>query len=211
MTSTPEIYDDLKDQLVTARIAPGSKLKPAALQGRYGCSANTLRDVLLRLTSIGLVDFEMQRGFRARASSRETRADIARFRVLLEQEGAQGSMERGGLRWEAQLSAAHHKLSHIESQIAVSGDIQPHLTLWSDAEWEFHETLVSACGSPVLISTYTSVYLQFRQQMVAQERGFDGNYFNAVIAEHQAIVDAALSRNVAACRQAIHDHLQRNF
>ncbi|MDU8942068.1 GntR family transcriptional regulator [Ovoidimarina sediminis] len=208
---TPDIYRDLRDKLVTARLSPGVKLKPGELQGAYGCSANTVRDVLLRLSKVGLVEFEMQRGFRARATSPEQRHDVTRFRILLEQEGAALSMKHGGVAWEAQLSAAHHALSHIETQIARSGDVDPLMSHWSDAEWTFHKVLISGCGSPLLRETYESIYLQFRQQMVSQERDFGSNYFRAIIIEHQAILDAALSRDTEACRKAVYDHLKRNL
>lgn len=120
-------------------------------------------------------------------------------------------MRRGGVKWEAQLTASHHKLRHIETQIATLGEVDPYMSLWSDAEWEFHETLVSACGSPILRETYAAIYLRFRQQMVGQERAFGENYFRAIIAEHQAILEAALSRDLESCRSAIHDHLKRNL
>lgn len=187
------------------------KLKPADLQGDYDCSANTVRDVLMRLSNIGLVEFQMQRGFRATPSSHERRSDVARFRILLEREGASGSMERGGIAWEAQLSAAHHKLLHIERQIVGADDVQPFMPFWTQAELEFHETLISACDSPMLIETFGRVYLQFRQQFVGQQRDFGANYFEAIIAEHQAIVDAALARDQEACRDAIYQHLKRNL
>ena len=187
------------------------KLKPTALQGEYDCAPNTLRDVLMRLSNVGLVEFQMQRGFRATASSLDRRSDVARFRILLEQAGATDSMQRGGIGWEAELTATHHKLLHIERQIVVAGDIQTLLPFWTSAEREFHETLISACGSPMLIETYAKVYLQFRQQFVGQQRDFGANYFEAIIAEHQAIVDAALARDETACRNAIYDHLKRNL
>ncbi|CAN0584412.1 unnamed protein product, partial [Ectocarpus sp. 12 AP-2014] len=85
---TPEIFVDLQRKLMTAELRPGTKLKPAELQGFYGCSANTVRDVLLRLSKVGLVEFEMQRGFRVRDTTPERRHDVTRFRILLEQEGA---------------------------------------------------------------------------------------------------------------------------
>ncbi len=208
---TTQIYDDLQRKLVTAAFEPGEKLKPTALQGWYGCSANTVRDVLLRLTTVGLVDFEMQRGFRARATSPERRHDVTKFRILLEQEGAALSMTHGGVEWEARLSAAHHKLSHIETHVALVDDVTPHMGLWSDAELEFHETLISGCRSPLLRQTYSGIYLQFRQQMVSQERDFGTNYFQAIIGEHQTILGAALARDIDACRNAIFDHLKRNL
>ncbi len=208
---TPEIYGDLQERLVTAQFAPGARLKPATLQDVYGCSANTIRDVLLQLSKVGLVDFEIQRGFRARAATAERRHDVTSFRILLEQEGAVLSMRRGGVGWEAALSAAHHKLRHIETQLADSHDDPSDMVLWSEAEREFHDTLISACGSSLLRETYANVYLQFRQQMVTLTRDFGTSYFTAIINEHQAIVDAALERDETRCREAIFDHLKRNL
>lgn len=208
---TPDIYADLQQKLMNAAFRPGEKLKPADLQGVYGCSANTIREVLLRLTNIGLVSFESQRGFRVAKASQELCNDITRFRILLEQEGAALSMRLGGLKWESDLAAAHHRLVHIEHEIAREGELKDNMQLWSEAEKDFHETLIAACGSPLLRESYSRVYPQFRQQMVNLERDFGTPYFHTVISEHQAILDAALSRDEAACRQAIYDHLKRNI
>lgn len=208
---TTEIYEQLKARLVTGDLAPGTKLKPAVLQDDYTCSATTLRDVLMRLYALGLVEFEMQKGFRATPSSPERRRDVARFRILLEGEGVASSMERGGVAWEAELSAAHHKLQHIERRIVNEAGMGSFMPLWTDAELAFHETLISASDSPLLIETFGRVYLQFRQQFIGQQRDFGTNYFDAIIREHQAIVDAALSRDHAACRAAIYNHLKRNL
>lgn len=208
---TAGIYDDLHARLTTGGFASGERLKPGALQADYGCSANTIRDVLLRLSTVGLVVFEAQRGFRARQTSPAARRDVTRFRILLEQEGASLSMERGGVAWEAQLTAAHHKLGHIETRMARTGDPGEDRALWNAAEVEFHRTLISACGSPLLMETHGGIYARFRQQMFAAERDFGEDYFRAIIAEHQAILDAALARDAPACRQAIYDHLKRNL
>ncbi len=208
---TQEIFTDLERKLMTAKFEPSQKLKPAELQVEYGCSANTVRDVLLRLSKVGLVEFQMQRGFRVAQTSPERRRDVTQFRILLEQEGATLSMKNGGVAWEARLAAAHHKLSHIETQMARDAQVQTYVGLWSDAEFEFHETLISRCESPLLTETYKNVYAQFRQQMVSQERDFGEDYFRAIIAEHQAILDAALARDIDACRTAIYDHLKRNL
>ena len=208
---TPDIYADLQQKLMNAAFRPGEKLKPAELQGEYGCSANTIREVLLRLTSMGLVTFETQRGFRVAGATQAACNDITRFRILLEQEGASGSMRLGGLKWESDLAAAHHKLVHIEHEIAREGELNTYIALWTEAERNFHETLISACGSPILSEIYARIYLQFRQQMVNLERHFGESYFHTIIVEHQAILDAALSRDEAACRLAIYNHLKRNI
>lgn len=208
-TETPDIYEDLRIKLITAQFSPGAKLKPADLRGLYGCSANTVRETLFRLASVGLVLFEDQRGFRVRPTNARRQHDLTTFRITLEQEGATQSMRLGGIEWEARLTAAHHKLSHIENQISKIGSIEPVLIPWCKAEWEFHETLVSACDSPILRSTFQSVYDQFRQQLVTRERNF--GYFEGNIAEHQRIVDCALNGTPQEVREALHDHLKRNL
>ncbi|WP_424985315.1 GntR family transcriptional regulator [Microbulbifer sp. S227A] len=206
---TIEIYEDLRVKLTTAHFAPGTKLKPSDLQPLYGRSANTLREVLFRLSTVGLVQFEDQRGFRAQPSDRRRQHDLASFRITLEQVGAAQSMRNGGIEWEARLTAAHYKLSHIENRIAASGDITGIVVPWCTAEWEFHETLVSASDSPLLRSTFQSIYDQFRQQLVTKERNY--GYFPRNVAEHAHIVECALAADAAALQQAIHDHLSRNL
>jgi DNA-binding GntR family transcriptional regulator len=85
------------------------------------------------------------------------------------------------------------------------------MELWSDAEFGFHQTLIADCRSPLLIETFGHIYVQFRQQMVSQERDFGTNYFRAIIAEHQAILEAALARDEDHCSRAIYEHLKRNL
>ncbi|TDT77007.1 GntR family transcriptional regulator [Litoreibacter halocynthiae] len=206
---TPAIYDDLHRKLVTAQFDHGEKLKSEELRHLYGCSANTIREVLFRLSTAGLVAFEEQRGFRARRTSRERQHDLTQFRILLEQEGASLSMKHGDIEWEARLSAAHHKLSHIEGKVRRTGSVENVLPLWSSAEWEFHDTLISACNSPLLRETYKTIYDQFRQQLVSRASNY--GYYVDNIEEHRAILEAALARDEALCRQHIHDHLARNM
>ncbi|SFJ58363.1 GntR family transcriptional regulator [Jannaschia pohangensis] len=208
---TPEIYDSLQRRLLTGGFEPGAKLMPSALHQEFGCSANTVRDVLLQLSKVGLVDFEIQRGFRARQVSLKRRSEVARFRVMLEQEGAVASMRNGGLEWEAALTAAHHRLMHIERQIAQMPDTVPFVGIWSDAELAFHRTLMSECRLPPLLEAFDSIYMQFRQQMVGLEQNCVPSYFHRIISDHQAIVDAALSGDEAALRHAIHDHQARHI
>ena len=208
---TPDIYADLQNKLVNAAFVPGEKLKPAELQGTYGCSANTIREVLLRLSNVGLVEFESQRGFRAVRASKEACNDITRFRILLEQEGAGASMRKGGLKWQADLAAAHHALVHIEHDISREGELQTNQELWAEGEKNFHLTLISASGSDILKETYNRVYMQFRQQMVNLDRDFGASYFETVTTEHGEIVDAALARDEAGMRAKIYDHLKRNI
>lgn len=203
------LYEHLRDRVVNGEFAPGEKLKSEALCADYGCSATTIREVLFRLSTVGLVEFQEQRGFRLPQCSDALRHDLAHFRILLESEGACLSIRQGGVGWESRLAASHHKLSHIESRVRGRGASTELLTLWSAAESEFHTTLIDACGSPTLMRSHAVVYQQFRQQMIWSDNDFE--FVGQNVIQHRGILDAALAHDEALVRQRIHDHLARNL
>ncbi len=209
MSQDKDIYEDLHRRLVSGEFPNGEKLRAEQLKLGYGCSASTIREALFRLSTEGLADFQEQRGFRVPVLSRQKQHELTLMRVLIEGEGACLSIRQGGVAWEARLSAAHHKLSHIEMRIRSSNRGKELLELWVKAEQEFHETLISACGSDVLKHTHLVIYAQFRQQLVITDRNF--SFVSENIAQHQSIVDAALDGDEDAVRQRIHDHLSRNL
>lgn len=206
---TPDIYSDLRERLIEARFAPSEKLKPQEIQEIYGCSANTIRDVLFRLSAEGLADFTDQRGFRVPEMSVQKQHELTQMRILLEAEGTRLSMKNGGVEWESNLIAVHHKLLHLERRIRASAQSLDLLPLWLSAEEEFHQSLIAACGSDILKSTHRRIYAQFRQQLITTDRTF--TFIAENIAQHQSILDAALEGDVDRVHGAIHDHLKRNL
>lgn len=208
-TGTPSIYDDLRSRLIEAKFDYGQKLKPSELQDSYGCSANTIRDVLFRLAAEGLAVFTDQKGFRVPVISPRKQHELTQMRILLESEGARMSIRNGGVAWEAALSAQHHKLKHLERRISASDDPSQYIQHWLQSEEEFHFTLISACGSQTLIDMHRLIYAQFRQQLITTDRTFV--FLSENIDQHQDIIEAALNGDEAATAARIHDHLKRNM
>ncbi|QUJ78165.1 GntR family transcriptional regulator [Sulfitobacter albidus] len=209
MAQDTDIYQDLKNRLITNAFPHGSRLRAEVLREDFGCSASTVRESLFRLSTDGLVVFQEQRGFRVPERSAQKLAELTHLRVLLEGEGTVLSIRRGGVAWEARLTAAHHQLSHIETRIS-GRDFQPDLVaIWFGAEREFHQTLIAACGSGTLQTMHERVYDQFRQQLMVADRRFD--FISENITHHAAILDAALSGDEALTRARIHEHLARHL
>ncbi len=203
------LYDNLHTRVVNGEFAPEQRLKSEMLAKRFNSSASAVREVLFRLSTVGLVDFQEQRGFRVPAVSPERRSDLTRFRIMLECEGACLSIRKGGLAWEARLSAAHHKLSHIEGFIKKQ-ELEPAtISLWTAAELEFHQTLISACESDILKRTHEIIYQQFRQQHITKDVSYV--FLEANIDQHKAILEAALDHDETAVRAKITNHLAHNI
>lgn len=208
MTQDNDIYEALHQGLITNRYPHGSKLRAEQLRDALGCSASTVREVLFRLATVGLVTFQEQRGFRVPERSTALLAELAHLRVLLESEGAVLSMQYGGVEWEARLMAAHHQLSHIESRIRASDNPSDLVDLWSRAEREFHQTLISACGSGTLQAMHAQIYARFRQQVMLADLSFE--FISDNIHHHQQILTAALSGDAVTTRAKIADHFVRH-
>lgn len=209
MQQETDIYQSLKSKLISSGFEHGAKLRAEVLRDEYGCSASTVREVLFRLSTVGLVSFQEQRGFRVPDRSVEKLIELTHLRVLLEGEGTALSIRHGGIAWEARLSAAHHKLSHIERRIHGQTPSDELIDIWSGAEKEFHQTLISACKSKTLKQMHGQIYDQFRQQLMVVDRHFDFISYN--IQHHAEILDAALAGDEVLTRQKIHDHLARHL
>lgn len=207
--SASDIYDDVRKKLLLARFLPGEKMKPEHLRNQYHCAASTMREVLFRLACDGFLTFQEQRGFRVAICTPQTLRDLTQMRILLETEGARLSILNGDIEWEAQLSAAHHKLAHIEHKMGTEKQTGLLVDVWCMAEWEFHETLMSACGSAVLREQHHTIYDRFRQHLLNQKNQYGFRTTNHL--EHQAIVDAAMARDTELCRQCITRHLEANL
>ena len=198
------IYNDISERLAAGEFAAGSRLKADDLRRHYGVSSSTMREVLFRLAHNGFADFEEQRGFRVPAASMERMLEVRHMRILLESEGARLSIANGDMEWEARLNAAHHKLAHIEVKMRTAERLREHIAIWTRFDWEFHETLVSACGSQLLQEMLKGLFFRYRQLLVGLVTNY--GFRSGTVDEHKAILDAALERDPARCAEAIRYH-----
>jgi len=199
-------YQALKLMLMSGALGAGEKLQPAILAERFSISASAMREIFLRLSGEGLLIQKEQRGFCVGLGDPATLAELSDLRIIVECGAVEKAIEHKDLDWEARLTAAHHKLAHVESRLHAAetpGDIIP---LWTRVDWEFHETLLSTCPSRMLRAYHRKIYEHYRMQVVATVRhaGFFGP---DTIAQHEAILNAAIAGDVEACRRAIGQHV----
>jgi DNA-binding GntR family transcriptional regulator len=192
-------YDRIRADIVFGRLTPGLRMRLDRLATVYGASVSTLREILSRLSSEGLVIAEGQRGFRVAPVSPDGFEDVAAMRLLLETYALPLSFAAGDLEWEGRVVAAHHKLASMERRM-MAGDHEG-TELWKRYDREFHQSLIEACGSQTLLDLYGGVFDQYlRYQMVAV-------VFRGEIAaeEHRALLDCAMTRNAdKACTVLTH-------
>lgn len=200
--SGDDLYARIRADIVFGRLVPRQKLRLDELRRRYGASVSTLREILNRLSSESLVVAEGQRGFEVAPVSAENLREIAELRLLLEGHAMEESFAAGGVEWEARVVAAHHRLAELERRLGDGDDAD--IALWKRYDWEFHQALISACGSTVLMETHAAIFDQYiRYQLIALS--FRGDI---AAREHRALRDLALERDAAAARDVLARHIE---
>ncbi|MEF2551591.1 GntR family transcriptional regulator [Aurantimonas sp. A2-1-M11] len=201
-TTGENAYRRIRADIVFGRLAPGQKLRLERLKDDYGASVSTLREILNRLSSERLVTAEGQRGFEVAAVSIANLKEVAALRMLLEEHALEHSFVAGDMEWEGRVVAAHHKLAVMERRMKA-GD-RSETELWKRYDWEFHQALISACGSRELMETHAAVFDKYlRYQMIALS--FRGDI---AAGEHKALLDAALDRDAVTAKSVLARHVE---
>ena len=198
---------ELRRDIITGVFAPASKLRIDELRNNYEIGASPLREALSRLVSDGLVTAQGQRGFRVAPVSKADIRDITDTRKLLEHAVLRQSLAHGGSDWEADVVAAYARLETEHENLRNTKGAS--VDTWEQANYAFHEALVSACQSKWMSHFRQVVYdqaLRYRRMVVLdeeQERGAQE--------EHRQMYEAALARDIEKSCELADAHAERTY
>jgi len=195
-------YRRIRSDIIFGVLAPGQKLRLERVSESYGTSISTLRELLSRMCSEGLIVAEGQRGFEVAPVSAEDFKQVAELRLLLENHALEQSFAAGDLDWEGRVVSAHYKLGVMEKRM-LEGQRQ-NQELWKQCDWDFHHALISACGSDVLLGAHAAAYDRYlRYQMIAV-------VFRGEIAarEHRELLETALLRDWKRAQTVMASHIR---
>ena len=196
-----QVYEQLRDMILSLKLAPGAVLSRADLQRQFGLSSTPVRDALMRLDEAGLVEVFPQSGtivslidvplarqaqFLRRAIEQETVRVLAEApdRVLIER-------LRGIIREQDSLAKSKN------------------LERFDDADLAFHKLLYEAAGVPDLWSL-----VRHRSGHIDRIRRLHlpiGGKANQIVRDHTAIVDAIEKREPDLAQAELRGHLSRSL
>jgi DNA-binding GntR family transcriptional regulator len=204
-TQATSLYDQLRSDLLSAALEPGSKLAIEALSSRYGTGATPLREALNRLVADGLVERREQRGFAVAPVSAKDLAEITKVRCWLESIALRESIAARDQAWEDSLALAHHHLSRTPRSLSESRfEDNPD---WEPRHRAFHRALIAGCGSRWLLSFCDQLADQHqRYRRLSAPRAFRKR---AVGSEHQAIMQAAIDGHADEAVALLCAHIER--
>ncbi|MFL6818226.1 MAG: GntR family transcriptional regulator [Bradyrhizobium sp.] len=190
-------YNRIRSDIIFGVLTPSGRLKLESMKEDYGVSVSTLREILNRLASEGFVVAEGQKGFGVAPVSIQNLRELAQLRILLEHHAMTASFREGDMEWEGRVVSAHHKLAATERAILTEGD-DPELRKRYDGE--FHQALISSCGSRELMQTHAVVFDKYFRYAL-QYRG------SATVEQHRALLDSALKRDSERAKSILTDHI----
>lgn len=197
------VYQQLRVRLVTGQLRPGLKLKIAQLSDDMQVSTGVVREALTRLSAENLVTATPQRGFSVAAMSAAELLDITRVRIEIEGLCIRRSLSLGDIEWESAVVGAYHRLMHTSARDGHRQALPS--APWYSAHNHFHDTIVSACGSPWLLKLREQLYVQSeRYRLIAaslihhDERDLDH--------EHEQLFDAIKRRDADTTVTLIGSH-----
>jgi DNA-binding GntR family transcriptional regulator len=190
-TQASHVYDRLREDLLSGRLAPSRKLQMRFLIEMYQTGQTPLREALNRLTSDGLVEVREQRGFYVRDISRAELAELTKTRCWVESLALRESMAASTPQWEEQLLLAQHRLSRARRSLKQA-------EFEDNPEWErlhriFHRTLIGNCQSQSLVAFCGQLADQlYRYRRLSIRKAFPSRHVGD---EHLAIATAVMSGN----------------
>ena len=198
-----EVYRKIRDSIISGSVQPGDRLQPALLSEQVLASTTVVREALAVLAGERLVTFRPGQGYFVPEIRRDLIRDLTSVRVHTESLALSWAMERGGLEWESELIAAHHRLTRTPRR-TEDDHLNPE---WSHFHRAFHASFINGCGVPVLIevcdqlSAATEIYRAWSTNFVTTES-------RDVEAEHAGILESVLAGNRAEALERLASHYE---
>jgi len=197
VSTSKNIRDALEDDVVTGRLAPGTKLDEAGLSKRFNVSRTPIREALRFLSEAGLVDLIPNRGAFVAEMSIPRLVEI--FEVMAELEGMCGRL--CARRMTNELSAAL-LATHEACRVARTQADPDEYYYRNEA---FHDVIYQGGQNGFLAEQVKQLRSRLqpyrRMQLRLRSR------LRASLDEHQAIVDAILAGEEETAASSLKSHV----
>ncbi len=195
------VFLQLRDEILSLALPPGRPLSRQALQKRYRLSSTPIRDALIRLEEIGLVDVFPQSGTLVSLIDvpRAREAQFLRRSIELEAVRTLAVTPSAGVLRQLRDTIAEQRRQ------AKAGNLQR----FDDADLAFHRNIYVAAGVPELWSLVRrqSVHIDRIRRLHLPIKGKVGQ----IMRDHTAIVTAIADSDPDRAQEALRDHLSQSL
>jgi len=192
------VYDHVKRRIVANELPFGSKLTEDGLAKELGISRTPIREALNRLAQDRLVTVSPGRGAFVATFSFDDMVQLLEIRETLEGMAARLASNR----------ITKETLEKLRQRLKAAAQKQEHNGYkgYLDADRDFHECVISACGNHQLSQLMKS--LQDRIQMLRSRSVMLPGRARNSFQEHMEIIDALSARDPDLAEEKIRTHIR---
>jgi len=193
------IYRDLKSEIISMTLTPGTPIVEKDLTERYGISRTPVREAVLRLAEEKLVDVIPKSGtFVSRIPLSVLREALVARRAL-EEVTVRAATERASESQIMQMRA----LIQRQQEVADAGDEEA----FHRADEEFHAGIAAAGHFPGIWDIIQQIRVQVERyrRLTLPQKG----RMQIVVGEHNAVLDGIARRDADLAVANMNDHLNK--
>ncbi|MET0467467.1 MAG: GntR family transcriptional regulator [Aeromicrobium sp.] len=198
-TATDRVFALLRERIVGGELAAGSQHSIYRLSEQLDVSRTPVREAVLRLADLGLVEIERNRGVRIRGVTVADVREVFELRLLLEVPAAAAAARLADRSLLDDL-AANVAATRAHAQAGRQAD-------FTRVDRDFHALLASAARNPRLEAEVT------RLRDSIQARGVStfgrSRPLDEVASEHAPVAEAVAAREPDAAAARMASHLER--
>jgi GntR family transcriptional regulator, rspAB operon transcriptional repressor len=199
---TDAVYATLREAILSRRFAPGQRINVDELRQQLGVSRTPLKDGLNRLALQGLVRVAPRFGTFVSELRADEMEEISDLRLLLELHAVDLGVPRIS---SQQLLRMREYVEAMKATVTPQDNCTDHMA-FVGSDHGFHQVILEAAGNRKLEEVYESlnVHIQVARvyYMSTEKRA------QQVCDEHEAVLRAYESRNVAGAKEALARHLE---
>jgi DNA-binding GntR family transcriptional regulator len=193
-----EVTDDLRERILSGRLAPGDALVEAELCDRYGVSPTPVRQALRVLAAEGLVTIRPGSGSEVASMTETEITELFEVVPELEKLAVELAVDRMSDNDYAQLDKRHQKMvKHYRAG---------NRRAFFEADYGIHNFLVKKSGNDLLVATHANLMSRARrgryQALKSQAR------WDESMAQHEAIHAAILARDADRAGRLMRAHVR---
>ncbi|MFI9767810.1 GntR family transcriptional regulator [Streptomyces sp. NPDC052415] len=193
-----QILDALRRALVAGELAPGEVYSAPVLGERFGVSATPVREAMQQLALEGAVEVVPNRGFRVIERGARELAELGEVRALIEVP----VLLRLARTVPPERWAGLRPLAESTVRAASSGC----RATYAEADRAFHAAVLSLSGNQQLVQVAGELHRRAQWPLVGPQPARGRVDLIADAAEHTALLDALIARDMEAVRTLLDDH-----
>jgi len=187
------VYESLRADILSCRLAPGDDVREQDLAERYAVSRQPVREALLRLEREHLVTVQPRQGYRVNPISLSDARDLLRFRLALEPACIAEAIE----------DAPDKTLKALDDFRRFSGNHEDFIAY----NRAFHSALAHASGNRRMASALCDLIGQADRLVRVSLANIRDHDPTRLVAEHIEIIEAMQRRDARGALRLIKAHI----